>query len=136
MADTPLHEHPAVLHLMGTEHWPTDTDENGQHCRLSWEVVDDDGRFGWCFLRNQGAVLREVSNSLAHSLITLAAVRGMWAKGAKVLVQPRPDGTYIAAYYVEGWMPKWPHGFSFAPTEPRAILAAYQATVMGKENSK
>lgn len=134
MTDTQLHEHPAVLHLMGTEHWPTDTDENGQRCRLAWEVVDDAERSGWCFLRNENAILYEASERLAHSLITLAAVRAMWTKGYMVRQWEFPVGinTKACACY------DYDHGHFFGPygtiwlqpTEPLAILEAYRATVM------
>lgn len=137
MNDTPLHEHPAVLHLMGTEHWPTDTDENGQRCRLSWEVVDDDGRRGWCFLRNENAILYEASERLAHSLITLAAVRGMAAKGWYTRTRWCGDSGHPAcceAVQLGGYRPLI-RAFA-APTEPLAILAAYQAVCITKEEGK
>lgn len=125
MADTPLHEHEAVKHLMGTEHWPTNL------VRIDTEIMT-----GWVIAGHW----RRGSDwdALAESLITLAALRGMWAKDYEIkrLVA---DGAYIFA--VRRWsMPraedyKGQQYFS-APTEPLAILAAYQATVMGKESSK
>lgn len=135
MADTPLHEHPAVVHLLASEFCPK---KRIGIFQTEMTLTNDNGEWAWGFVSRVTRLptTEPCSVALAHSLITLAAVRGMWAKGWTPFVKERrSDGVVMRAAMIDGLSERpalvgWHHDDFFAPTEPLAILAAYQATVM------
>ena len=143
MPDTPLHEHPAVLHLMGTEHWPTTLNFEPVPYPMRWvQRKNPDGghQAFWCWLgyddkpETVDARYYGMPHDVAADLITLAAVRGMWAKGYMPRQWHSPGGINKKACacrsYEDGNFFGHYGTIWLQPTEPLAILAAYQATVM------
>lgn len=128
MADTPLHLHPAVVHLMGTEHWPTFPNLFGRaDARLVWgdDPFSDDGDKCWRW-ETPGGASTGLPEEHAHDLITLAAVRGMWAQKNMVFAHKSKQGGYLCSV-----VPMEADAFGTNdPTELLAILEAYRATVM------
>lgn len=139
MADTPLHEHEAVKHLMGTEHWPK---REYREARVRLVYRDDEYPPYWAWQYEiDGNTRPEYHPAFnAEDAITLAAVRGMNATGPKgpraVWFGPHHKGGYCCEYLI--WQPneEYDERHVLGPTEPLAILAAYQATVMENSNAQ
>lgn len=144
-----LHTHHAVVHLMTTEYWPTIN--NG-----TWRLnAPNEKGLGWCWLphplgdKNPDWYDETENESVAHSLLTLAAVRAMWDHRFGATIRMFPVRKEHNTVQDRGWpfpgfvccvdpdpakissVAQWSEPVeAAAPTEPLAILEAYRATVM------